>query len=167
MATSPDPSPASPSAVDLAPHAARFAELAPEKLARWENFGVWPGQTFFPSFVGLQKEEIREGYCRMRLVYRPELDQPAGVVHGGAIATLIDTVVVPAVGAVYDTRPTMLTITMNVQYLAAIQGEDAVAEGWVEQRGRSTVFCRAEVRSASGRLAATGTLVYAVRMPAA
>ena len=148
-----------------APNASRFPELPPEKLAQWDNFGVWPGQTLFPTVVGLVKEEIREGYCRMRLPYRPELDQPGGVIHGGAIATLIDTVVVPAVGAVYDTRPVMLTITMNVQYLAAVRSEDAVAEGWVEQRGRSTVFCRAEVRTASGRLAATGTLVYAVRFP--
>jgi uncharacterized protein (TIGR00369 family) len=163
MASAPDPTDAPPP--DLSPNAGRFAELPPEKLARWENFGVWPGQTFFPSYVGLQKEEIRDGYCRMRLPYRPELDQPAGVVHGGAIATLIDTVVVPAVGAVYDTRPVMLTISMNVQYLGALRQEDAVAEGWVEQRGRSTVFCRAEVRGSSGRLATTGTLVYAVRFP--
>lgn len=148
-----------------APNAERFPVLAAEKLALWENFGSWPDRTYFPTLVGLQKEEIREGYCRMRLPYRAELNQPAGVVHGGAVATLIDTVVVPAVGAVYDTRPIMLTITMNVQYLGALREEDAVAEGWVEQRGRSTVFCRAEVRSDTGRLAATGTLVYAVRFP--
>lgn len=148
-----------------APNASRFPELDADQLARWENFGVWPGQTLFPNVVGLVREEIREGYCRMRLPYRPELEQPGGVVHGGAIATLIDTVVVPAVGAVYDTRPTMLTLAMNVQYLSAIRGEDAIAEGWVERRGRSTVFCRAEVRTASEDLAATGSLVYAVRFP--
>jgi acyl-coenzyme A thioesterase PaaI-like protein len=30
------------------------------------------------------------------------------------------------------------------------------------KRGRSTVFCRAEVRTAAGVLAAVGTLVYKV-----
>lgn len=150
---------------DLTVHADRFAELPADRLARWANFGTWPGQVYFPTVVGLELEEIREGYCRMRLPYRPELNQPAGVVHGGAIATLIDTVVVPAVGAVYDTRPMMLTVSMNVQYLGAVREEDAVAEGWVEQRGRSTVFTRVEVRAGAGRLAATGTLIYAVRFP--
>jgi acyl-coenzyme A thioesterase PaaI-like protein len=38
-----------------------------------------------------------------------------------------------------------------------------VAEGWIVRRGRSTVFCRAEVQTESGALAATGELVYTVR----
>jgi uncharacterized protein (TIGR00369 family) len=152
-------------AVDLAPNASRFDALPPDRLEAWANFGRWPGRTLFPTLVGLEVEEIRDGYCRMRLPYRPELNQPAGVVHGGALATLVDTVVVPAVGAAYEQRPVMLTISMNLNYLAAVQEEDAIAEGWVEQRGRSTVFCRAEVRTASGRLCTTGTLVYAVRAP--
>jgi uncharacterized protein (TIGR00369 family) len=146
-------------------HADRFETLPAERLAAWSNFGKWPGRTLFPTLVGLEVEEIRDSYCRMRLPYRPEIDQPAGVVHGGALATLVDTVVVPAVAAVYEERPMLLTVTMNLQYLAAVKEEDAIAEGWVEQRGRSTVFCRAEVRTASGRLATTGTLVYAVRFP--
>src|SRR5690606_4322160 len=85
--------------------------------------------------------------------YRPELDQPHGVVHGGAIATLIDTVVVPAVGAAYEPGWEYATVTMDVQYLAAVVREDAVAEGWVAQRGRSLVFCRADVTTARGRRA--------------
>ena len=143
--------------------AEQFAPLSDEKLAQWSNFGSWPGQTFFPQVVGLEVEELRTDYARMRLPYRPELNQPAGVVHGGAIATLIDTVVVPAIGTGYDVRPRMLTVSMNVQYLGAVVEEDAVGEGWIEQRGRSMVFCRAEVRGGtSGKLCANATLVYKV-----
>lgn len=148
------------------PQAGRFAELPPEKLEQWANFGRWPGQTYFPTLVGLELEELRTDYARMRLPYRPELNQPAGVVHGGAIATLIDTVVVPAIGTGYDERPRMLTVSMNVQYLGAVVEEDAVGEGWIEQRGRSMVFCRAEVTGAtSGKLCANATLVYKVSTP--
>ncbi len=56
----------------------------------------------------------------------------------------------------------MLTISMSIRYLGALVAEDAVGEGWVEQRGRSIVFCRAEVRSGSGAMVADGTLVYKV-----
>lgn len=146
-------------------HAERFEPLPPDRLKTWENFLDWPGRVFFADSIGVEKEEIRTDYCRLRLRYRPELNQPAGVVHGGALATLVDTVVVPAVGAVYETRPIMLTISMTLNYLAAVVEQDAVAEGWVERRGRSTVFCRAEVRTDSGQLAVTGSLVYAVRFP--
>ena len=150
---------------DLAPHAHRFEPLPPERAAVWENFANWTDQVFFPTLIGIEKEEIRTDYCRLRLRYRPELNQPAGVVHGGALATLVDTVVVPAVGAVYEQRPVLLTISMNLNYLAAVREQDAIAEGWVERRGRSTVFCRAEVRDAAGELAVTASLVYAVRLP--
>jgi uncharacterized protein (TIGR00369 family) len=117
---------------------------------------------FFPTFLGAVLEEVRTDYARMRLPYRPELRQPAGVVHGGVIATLADTVVVPAVGSAYDEARQLFTVDMQVRYLAPIVEEDAVAEGWVTQRGRSLVFCDAEVRSASGTLAASATLVYKV-----
>jgi uncharacterized protein (TIGR00369 family) len=101
----------------------------------------------------------------MRLPYRPELEQPAGAVHGGAIASLIDTVVVPAVGQAYDLGWAYFTITMDIRYLNAVVGEDAIAEGWIDHRGRSMIFCQAEVRTASGKVAATGTMTYTVRPP--
>jgi uncharacterized protein (TIGR00369 family) len=146
-------------------HADRFPPLDPAVVERWSTFGRWPDRTFFPSLVGLQLEEMRTDYARMRLPYRPELDQPAGVVHGGAIATLVDTVVVPAVGQAYEAGWVYLTIQLSISYLGALAGEDAVAEGWVDQRGRSIVFCAAEVTSASGRRVATGTLTYKVNPP--
>jgi len=143
--------------------AERFEPLPPETLQAWASFGTWDDRVFFPKVVGLVVEELRTDYARMRLPYRPELNQPAGVVHGGAIATLIDTVVVPAIGTAYSARPRMLTISMNVRYLGALVEEDGIGEGWVEQRGRSIVFCRAEVVGAtSGRPVADGTLVYKI-----
>lgn len=147
------------------PDPASFDPLPPERAAQWARFGRWE-QTFFPSWVGLELEEAKLDYARMRLPYRPELDQPAGVVHGGAISTLIDTVVVPAIGAAYDAVPVMLTLNLNVSFLGALVGEDAIGHGWVVRRGRSVVFCEAAVVGAtSGTLAATGSLTYAVRQP--
>jgi uncharacterized protein (TIGR00369 family) len=147
------------------PDPSSFDRLPPERAAQWARFGSWE-QTFFPSFVGLVLEEARLDYARMRLAYRPELDQPAGVVHGGAISTLIDTVVVPAIGAAYDTVPVMLTLNLNVAFLGALVREDAIGHGWVVRRGRSVVFAEAAVVGAtSGTVAATGTLTYAIRPP--
>jgi len=147
---------------DLAPHARLFPPLDPARADRFAHFE--PGRNeWFPGHVGIHLEEVRTDYARMRLPFRPHLNQPAGVMHGGAIATLIDTVVVPAIAGHYDEPHRYSTIDMQIQYLAPIIGEDAVAEGWIVRRGRSIVFCRAEVRTASGTLAATGTLVYNVR----
>lgn len=149
--------------VDLAPNAARFPPLAPERLARWDNW-LSREEPMYSTLVGFTVEEIRTDYARLRLPYKPDLRQPAGVVHGGAIATLIDSVVVPAIGSAYDDRPPMVTVSMLVQYLGAVVEQDVVAEGWVRRRGRTIVFSSAEARTADdGRLVATGELVYSVR----
>jgi uncharacterized protein (TIGR00369 family) len=142
--------------------AAQFDQLDPETEARWMKFAKWD-RIFFPSLVGIQVEEVRRDYCRMRLPFRPELEQPAGVVHGGAIATILDSVVVPAVGSAYTAEHRYSTVDMNIQYLAALVQDDAIAEGWVVKRGRTMVFCEAElVGAAKGNLVARALLTYHV-----
>jgi uncharacterized protein (TIGR00369 family) len=148
----------------VAVHADRFAPLPPERTAAWEFFNS-PENSYFPAWVGLRLEEIRMDYARFRLPWRDTLRQPAGVMHGGAIATLIDTAVVPAIGSAFDGPRMLLTIDMHVQFMGALRDQDAIAEAWVERRGKSIVFCRVEVRSVSGELAATGALVYKVGPP--
>ena len=146
----------------IAPDPSSFAELPPERALMFGPPGPF-ARANFPSLVGLALEEVRTDYARMGLAFRPELNQPAGVVHGGAIATLIDTVVVPAVGCGYDQIPLMLTLNLNISFLGAVRGEDMVAEGWVTKRGRSIVFCSALVRTVAGEPVASGELVYKVR----
>jgi len=146
--------------------AEQFEPLPPERAELWSGFGKWD-TVYFPSLLGIEVEEVRRDYARMRLRYRPELLQPVGVIHGGALAALADTVVVPAVGSAYDDPRAFFTIDMHLRYLDAIVEEDAVAEGWVVRRGSSIVYCDAEIRSGSGTLAATAGLVYKVSRPRA
>jgi len=95
------------------------------------------------------------------------LNQAAGIVHGGAIASLLDSVVVPAVGAAYGRDARFSTVDMHVQFLSALVREDAVAEGWIVKRGRTTVFCEAEVVGGdSGKVIARSVLTYNVSVPA-
>jgi uncharacterized protein (TIGR00369 family) len=141
--------------------AGQFSPLPEPQFRVWSKFGNWE-TVWWPQYLGLQLEELRADYARMRLAYRPEFRQPAGVWHGGVIASMLDTVVVPAVGSAYDEQRDLFTIDMQLRYLSPIGEEDAVAEGWVVRRGRSIVFCDAEVQSASGVVAATASLVYKV-----
>jgi uncharacterized protein (TIGR00369 family) len=148
--------------MDVTDRAAQYAPLPENRMKVWGNFGKWD-TTWFPKYLGIELEEARLDYARMRLKYKPEFNQPAGVVHGGVIASLIDTVVVPAVGGGYDEPRQMFTIDIQIRYLAAIIQQDLVAEGWIEQRGRSIVYCNAEVRAAgSNAVAASAYLTYKV-----
>lgn len=141
----------------------QFPPMPDELAERWGRFPHWDQDTNYNLHLGFVVEDMRAGYARLRLPIRPEVMQPAGIMHGGAIASLIDTAVVPAIGTAGVEPTRMVTISMNIDYMGAITDEDAVCEGWVTKQGRSIVFCSAEVTGAnSGRVCATGTLVYKV-----
>jgi uncharacterized protein (TIGR00369 family) len=142
-----------------------FAPLPDDMKANWETFGGTERQ-YFSHHLGFVVEEIRRDYCRMRMPFQPLLEQAAGVVHGGAIASLLDSVVVPAIGQAYPPEVRFSTVDMHVQYLSALAQDDAVAEGWIVRRGRSVVFCEAEIIAAtSGKIVAKSMLTYNVSMP--
>lgn len=85
--------------------------------------------------------------------------------HGarGAIASLVDTSVVPAVGTSYGRDAAFATTDLQVQYLgAASAGEDLIAVGWVTRAGRSVAFCRAEVVTDLGQPVVSGSLSFRI-----
>jgi len=140
----------------------QYQPLPAEASARWAKFGR-SDVVFYPSLIGLDVEETRIDYCRMRMPFKAELLHAGGVVHGGAIASLMDAVLVPAVGSVLGPTDRFSTVDLHVQYLGAVEDEDVVAEGWVTKRGRSVVFCESEaVGASSGRLIAKSVLTYNV-----
>lgn len=142
--------------------AERFAELDVDTRRRWSAFGRADAELFV-TLLGLTIEDVRVDYCRMRMPFRADLRQGAGVVHGGAIATLLDSVVVPAVGQAYDRTIRYSTVDCHVQFHAALVDHDAIAEGWVVRRGRSTVFCESEaVDATTGVVIARALLTFNV-----
>ena len=142
--------------------AEQYEPLSDEAAARWAKFGR-SDTVFYPMLIGLEVEETRVDYCRMRMPFKAELLHAGGVVHGGAIASLMDAVLVPAVGSVLGPKDRFSTVDLHVQFIGAVRDEDVVAEGWVTKRGRSVVFCESEaVGATSGRLVARSVLTYNV-----
>jgi len=150
--------------------ARQFEPLDDETTARWLGFGR-PGDgdgvpVYYAEHIGLVVEDVRRDYCRMRMVFRPALMHAGGIMHGGAIASLLDSVLVPAIGAGLPEGSRYSTVDLHVQYMEALVDDDAVAEGWVVRRGGRVVFGQAEARAAStGRLVATSVLTYNVSPP--
>jgi uncharacterized protein (TIGR00369 family) len=140
----------------------QYATLPDDAAERWARFGK-SETVFYPVLLGLEVEETRIDYCRMRMPFKPELLHAGGIVHGGAIASLMDSVVVPAVGSVLGPTDRYSTVDLHVQFIGVVKDEDVVAEGWVTKRGRSVVFCESEaVGASSGRLVARSVLTYNV-----
>lgn len=135
--------------------------LPPERDVLWQRYGKGD-RPLFVKLVGLSVAEVRLDYCRLSLPFRPELLQAGGAVHGGVLATLIDTACVPAVGSGFTEARPYSTIDLHIQYLGAAGQDDLVAAAWVTKRGRSIVFCDAAVETSSGKAVAKGSLTFKV-----
>ena len=112
--------------------------------------------------LGLVAEEIERESVRLRLPYRPELTTVGDLVHGGAIAALVDTAATAVAWSAVDdpagTRGT--TVGLNLSYLSGVRSQDVVAQATVVRRGRSLVVCDVSVAGADGELVAKALVTY-------
>ena len=123
-------------------------------------------QQFVPNsplvqLLGIRLEAIEDGRAELVLPFRPELATMDDIVHGGAIASLIDTAGMAATWS-DDTEPESLagsTVTLSVNYVAAARGQDLTATASVVKRGRNMVFSEVRVTEPGGRVVATGSVV--------
>lgn len=84
---------------------------------------------------------------------------PIGVVHGGLVCTLLDSVIGCAVQTTLPTGVGYTSTSLTINYLRAVTVEsgELLAEGTVTKPGRRVAFADGVVRDASGRLVATAT----------
>ena len=102
----------------------------------------------YSNLLGLNYDDIRKDYACMRLPYKKDLEQPAGIIHGGAIASLIDTAVVGAIFSNVKEMPKQIvTVDMHIHYLAAAKKEHLIAHAAVRRRGRTMVYLEVDVVS--------------------
>lgn len=113
------------------------------------------------AHLGLEFSEVEKG--RVKLTWTPTdaVRNPAGVVHGGYIATTFDEVC--GVTAISISNPSMpyVTMSMNVDFLRPLRvGETYTAVGYVQQSGATRTLVRAEITDATGRLCAQATCAF-------
>ena len=84
---------------------------------------------------------------------------PIGVVHGGLVCTLADTVAACAVHTTLEAGVAYTSIDLNVSYLRPVTRDTGLlrATGIVTKPGRRVAFSRAEVAGEDGKLVATAT----------
>jgi uncharacterized protein (TIGR00369 family) len=102
--------------------------------------------------------------ARGRLAWSPERCTAGGVLHGGALMVLADTVgaVCAFVGLPEGAGTATLSSTTNL--LRAVRDGEVEAVARPLHRGRTTVVVQTEVRDEAGRLVATTTQTQAVLM---
>lgn len=106
----------------------------------------------FGELVGYQLESIIDDKVIISLTIHENLLSPSGVVHGGAIATLIDFSMGAAVFTRLNPGELCSTIEFKVNYLSPVQvGEKIYCESKLKFKGRSHAVTECHVYREAGK----------------
>jgi uncharacterized protein (TIGR00369 family) len=124
----------------------------------------WLGASPFSSRAGIKLEAIEPGHAELYLPFDQAVTTIGDVVHGGAIATLIDCAATAAswAGATLPDNPRGATVSMSVNYVGAATGSSLTARATVVRRGRNLTFCNVEVAGGGGDIVATAIVTYKI-----
>lgn len=132
-------------------------EITPEILTKIrEKFQHNP----FPQLVGIELESVEQGRARLTLDVEEKHRQIQGILHGGAMATLIDTAVAFAIVGASEPGARFSTVEMKINYLSSVAAGRITAEAWLVRDGRRIVVAECDVNDEQGKLLAKGLLTY-------
>ena len=119
-------------------------------------FGAVP----FAKLLGLEMGELKHGEATLHLAVRDELKQNQGVMHGGAVASLIDTASAFAVVTQLEPHERVTTTDLTIHYLRPIVSGRLTATARVIRGGRRLFVLSIEVMNDQQKLVATAVTTY-------
>lgn len=107
------------------------------------------------SFLEARVVEIKEGYAKISMPYKPELTRRGGVINGGIIMTIMDFTGGLATATVNDGKD-QVTQELKVNFLEPMSKGPFTCEGKVIRKGKNTVVVEIKFFDSENRLGAIG-----------
>src|SRR5258705_9298907 len=114
----------------------------------------------FAKLLGIELESFEAGSAVLALKLNENLKQNHGVVHGGAIASLIDTATAIAIITLLAPRERVTTVDLTISYLRPLTKGRITAKARVVRSGRRLFVVTADVFGDDGILASTALSTY-------
>ena len=115
--------------------------------------------------LGFQLTAWQQGFARVELAIRDIHGNRYGIPHGGIHATLIDTAM--GFAGCYTGDPAhkqlAMTLSLSVNYLGQVQGQQLICEARQTGGGRKTFFAEALLRDDLGNRVASGIGTFRYR----
>jgi uncharacterized protein (TIGR00369 family) len=124
----------------------------------------------FPFFnlIGLELVDVKPKWSLTRLTARPDLNQPGGILHGGVIASLIDTgiaqalILTDAFQAAMAEGGLLVSVDLRVRYLRPVSSGAITCESTIVHMGRKIVHAGSLVTNEAGKQVAIGDSIYMI-----
>lgn len=111
------------------------------------------------QLLGMQPDVVERGHVEFVCAASSRFSNPMGTVHGGILATLLDSALGCAVQTVLDAGRAYTTVSLEVKYLRPVALDAGVlrAEGTVVHAGRRQATAEGRITDADGKVVATAT----------
>ena len=122
----------------------------------------------FDALYGLELLEVGDDLVRAQVAVRDEVKQPSGLVHGGVLASIAETLAsVGTAAVVMREGMAAMGLSNNTSFMRPISEGTIHARAMPRHRGRTTWVWDVEISDDAGRLCALSRMTIAVRaMPA-
>lgn len=128
-----------------------------EEAARLrEVFGRVP----FARLLGLEFVSAERGSATFALEVREELTRMGGILHGGAIFSLLDTAAAFAVHTLLEPGAQTVTVDFTIHFLRPVSAGRIEARARTIRAGRRVVILSVEAADQDSVLVATATTTY-------
>lgn len=114
----------------------------------------------YAQLLGIKLEETTRGRATLSLEWRAELSRMEGIMHGGAIASLIDTASAFAVLSLLELPERTVTVDLTLHFLRPVSNGRIEARARVLRSGRRLATVSIEVSNEAGLLIATALTTY-------
>jgi uncharacterized protein (TIGR00369 family) len=114
----------------------------------------------YAELLGIKIKEVSQGSATVFIKIQKQHLQNHGVVHGGVIASLIDTAMAFAVISTLPAKEKVSTVDLTVSYLQPLTKGTIWATARVLRSGRRLIRVSAEVHDDARNLAATALSSY-------
>jgi uncharacterized protein (TIGR00369 family) len=135
-------------------------ELSAEELARLrEIFARVP----YVGLLGFEFVRAERGAATFALDVREELTRMGGILHGGAVVSLLDTAAAFAVHTVIEPEARTVTVDLTVHFIRPASRGRVEATARVLRRGRRVCILSVEARDEAAEIVATSTMTYFIQ----
>jgi len=118
----------------------------------------------FDELIGTEWLDDDPDQARVRLVLRDELRQPFGLLHGGVMSSLVESICSRATALVVLPEGNVaMGQSITVNFLRPVTKGGAEVKARARHRGRSTWVWDAEVLDDEGKICALAQMTIAVR----
>ena len=133
-----------------------------------EELLAFAAQFPFFNLIGLDVLDAAPGRSTTSIAFRPDLTQPFGIIHGGIIATLIDTGIAHALllterfQQVRHEGGAVVSVDLRVKYFRPVSEGMMRCESVITRMGRQVIHAESVVTNDEGKEVARGDSIYMI-----